>query len=264
MGLTQSNPAVPKQYTDADIKRNVQNLFHNNRKNDFSEASYSFREALDNATASDMFKYNEPMKHIGGNHIKFNSSKNRHLLHNIDDYINGIQNGGETLEPISELSELKNIKDFLMKMNDDNMQTGGYLSDLDTITPISNEPKTSMFDILHRAMRGGADNDAVDSDDDSDEESLHFDANDDSDNETVKEEDDDSQEKEDDEDNDDNNDDVEDTMSTTSSASINKNTNFSDTSYSSKRNSSDLNIVPFYSSEEADNFQHPYNKNRFN
>jgi hypothetical protein len=259
MGLTQSNPAVPKQYTDADIKRNVQNLFHNNRKNDFSEASYSFREALDNATASDMFKYNEPIKHVGGNHIKFNSSKNRHLLHNIDDVINGIQNGGETLEPISELSELKNIKDFLMKMNDDNMQTGGHLSDLDTITPISNEPKTSMFDILHKAMRGGADNN---SDDDSDDEFLNFEENGDSDNETVKE-DDDSQENEEGDDNSDDAD-VEDTMSTTSSASINKNTNFSDTSYSSKRNSSDLNIVPFYSSEEADNFQHPYNKNRFN
>jgi len=242
MGLTQSTQdTTPKIYTDNEIKTNIQKLFSNNRKNNLSEASGSIRN-LDDIKVSAM----ESNKLHGGSHIKFNSSKNRHLAHNLDEFLQNCQDGGNyDMEPISELSELNKIKDFLINMNEDK-QIGGALT-----TESEYQPKMRLFDVLKQiSMNGGAKEES-----DSDED-LDFDEND-----SDEKKDDDMDEDEDDEEDNDDGD-----ISSTSDKPINENEKFSETSYSTKQSdsASELNILPFYSSSDTDNFKHPYNKNRFN
>lgn len=274
MGLTQSNPETTKTYTNTDIKKKLELLFHTNRNSGVSAMSHSPKNLDNVVVSSPQFDNNmnqinmapSPMTHMGGTHIKFNSSKNRHLLHNIQNYIDGYQNcdnrqsgGNNPSEPLSELSELQKIKDFLLSMDKDvsgvEAQNGGNY-DSPIMSPQSdNNNKLTLFDVLKQiSMKGGAD------DSDEESESLSFNEGDSSQEDKK----DDENESEDDEDND------EDGISSTSDKSINEHGKFSETSYSStKQNdvSSDLNVLPFYSSSEApwqEQLNHPYVKNRFN
>jgi len=283
MGLAQSTvPDTPKigvkKYTDSEIRQNIQNLFNNNKMNNFSEASYSIKD-LDNVDISDMQENQFNAYQQGGDNIKFKSSKNRHLKHNIDNYIKSLQQGGnpnndnQSYREISDLSEFQKIKEFLI--NDaNNDQTGGNYDDIDAIINSISSPVNKHKMTLFEAMRGGA---AEKSDDDEDDDDLDLEGDDD--------DDEDEDENSDDEDEDDNDEDSEtetdtDTdknkknkkknkadsseISDTSDATI-KDDNFSETSYSNVDVSSGLNIIPFYSSTDSANAnEHPYTKNRFN
>jgi len=285
MGLTQSteNTGPVKKYTDNEIRNNIQNLFNNNRENNFSEASYSIKD-LENMVVSDtqLFQGSNAnnqqqlqVQQLGGSNIKFNSSKNRHLMHNIQDYINTLQSGGnpnnqETHQEISDLSEFQKIKDFLL--NDiENKQSGGNAeSILDSLSSPSN--KMTLVDALRKitlsgGAKGGADDDEDDEDDEDDD--LDLEGKDDDDEDEDEEPDvvssTSSLEKKSESVSDvsaqsDENPKQE-SISATSDAPVNSG-KFSDTSYSQKVES-ELNIVPFYSSSESDN-KHPYTKNRFN
>lgn len=247
MGLTQSIPdTTRKTYTHNDIKDNVQKLFSNNRKNNLSEASGSIKN-LDNVQVS-VVEFNKP---LNGGHMKFNSSKNRHLNHDINEFLEGLQKGGNNMEPISDLSELQKIKDFLLDMDNGSQAGGGILS-----TEMSAcSPQLTLFGALQKiSMNGGAD--------DEESSSLDFDDND---SEEKKDDIDDADDDDDDEDVDDDVVDGDEDISSTSDKPINENEKFSETSYSSNKpnDSSELNILPFYSSSDTENFKHPYNKNRF-
>src|SRR3990172_5591393 len=100
MGSATSNvKPQSKKYTDAEIRTNINQLFNNGISNNFSEASYSIKD-LENIVVSDI-PFNLPTQDDyltapqNGGHIKFNSSKNRHMRHNLNEYINNIQKGGD-------------------------------------------------------------------------------------------------------------------------------------------------------------------------
>jgi len=112
----QETPDVRK-YTSAEIETNLKRLFKNNINNNFSEASQSFNV---NFTELDQAL-------VGGYNIKFKSSKNRHLNHNIDEFIKKIQSGGDA--PISEQSEFAKIKEFLLKEANVNLIGGAIEED---------------------------------------------------------------------------------------------------------------------------------------
>ncbi|ARF09772.1 hypothetical protein Indivirus_3_21 [Indivirus ILV1] len=273
MGLANSSPQAPenRKYTSAEIEQNLMRLFKNNMKNNFSEASQTFGNVNFSEDILEMQN--------AGNPIKFKSSKNRHLEHNIEAFINKIQNGGnENLQLISEQSEFAKIKEYLLK----EAQTGGNNSNnksiedgitYESISSISgfNELRNSLSQeggkrrkkhkvmtlahVLQSGQLGG------DRDDDSDEvstpESGQL-------SETSKQSvnlrtADLSSTSENGQ------------LSETSKQSVNLRTaDLSSTSYSNQEyshtsnqvESSELNIVPFYSSESSN--AHPYTRNRLN
>ena len=287
MGSTQStSDNTAKKYTDAEIRQNIQKLFTNNRENNFSEASYSIRD-LENMVVSDgPFNQSNNMEHLqlGGDlsNIKFKSSKNRHLTHDIDAYLNMYQKGGnaensehEYLD-LSSVSEFKKIKDFLVtdnninNINNINNQNGGEQFDafIDSVSSIQ-QNKLTFFDALKQITQNGGvdisddDDDMYGDSDDMDDDNVYMD-----DGITTSSSDNSSYNKITSSNS---------TFSTTSSMMPKYSGNFSETSYSqsntnnasntstsySNNASSELNIVPFYSSSESD-MRHPYTKNRFN
>ena len=316
MGLTQStgsnrsNPSI-KKYTDGEIKKNIQNLFNNNKRNNFSEATYSMKDLNNISETHTNFDlqnshnlYPQNQLHGGGNHIKFNSSKNRHLKYNIDEYINKLQGGNPgahlSSQNISELSEFDKIKEFLI--NDiTNGQAGGN-NDFDSLfnslssTSINNQTqnkKMSLLDAIN--MMGGA----KASDDETSDDDLILDDDSDDDIDDIDDENDGDDDENDE--NDDDNDESDENklpsdsdtpinsklssqssseISTTSDKPIKKNIKFSETSFSNSsnnynkkfsttsdidENSSELNILPFYSSTDSVTMnEHPYIKRRFN
>ncbi|ARF11830.1 hypothetical protein Klosneuvirus_2_266 [Klosneuvirus KNV1] len=267
MGLTTSTVTYQKpaiKYTDADIRKNIDELFNNAKTNNFSEASYSIND-LDNIIISDV-----PQN--GG--IKFNSSQKRYLRHKIDG--NNFQLGGnESLEEISDMSEFKRIKEYLINDMKNNQTGGDY--DVDDIVSSATNASNSNQNIIKflSALKGG-------NDDDLDEETLEDDE--DADDEALEE-----AFEEDDEDDDDDEEALEDVespkkikkvkkerkeenfsedkeepaeveISETSENGIIRNPEeYSATSFVEK--SSELNILPFYSSDSSIN-KHPYIKNR--
>lgn len=284
MGSSQSTSDkrhLSKKYTDNEIKQNIQRLFNNNRENNFSEYSFSAKD-LENIIVSDDF--NKPQ--LGGvnvNNVKFASSKKRHLNHNIDEYIDMIQNGGHNendneYHELSEMSEFKNIREFLRK--DMGLQGGGDYnvnSYIDSVSFTEDKKKLTLYAILQDIMHsGGAKDDDSDDIDEDDEDNDHDD---------VDHEDDDNEDDDDNENEDVDDDELEATLGdkdTINDSSISSVSSFvpsysgmSPTSYSessvNRRStsshsnaSSELNIVPFYSSDESENMVHPYVKNRFN
>lgn len=272
MGLTESNPkqVQVKKYTDNEIKDNISRLFKDNRKNNFTEASMSMRD-LDNAVISD------DNQHYQNGGKKFRSSKNRHLKYNIEDYISSLQLGGNPIDDhkeISEASEFKKIRDFLIK---DVKQNGGNLKEISEASEFK-----KIRDYLTKDVQSGGDIDIealingmgspissdkrqltlanvlvggeLDDDNDDEEESENdFDDNfEDSDEENIENIEDDSDEESKDEN--ENEDDPENKKKET----------FSETSLSK---SPELNnLLPFYSTDndDSDEKKHPYIKNRFN
>lgn len=304
MGLTQStNKQIndkPQIYTDAEIKKNVNNLFLNNKGNSayaFDEASYSFAE-LNNMVLSDTPLFAAQLE--GGTFYsslnmdttgkKFKSSKNRHLQHNITSLI-----GGEMNDFDNDNSELQKMKNFLIGDNnfddnkfddnygdDENYSEGNY--DYMNSEQPPKKPIVSLLSVFHKMaqQKGGA----IDSSDESEstdisdttDSTMDFISDSEEGNFKINTLPRNTKEK--------------DSISTTSSESVYGPTP-SETSYdkmlfnNSPKNeilsdvvssssplvissdgdistqSSELNIVPFYSSSESD-MVHPYVKNRFN
>lgn len=223
-----------QKYTSADIENNLKRLFKNNVNNNFSEASQTigFREG--------------DMPLVGGNNleIKFKSSKNRHLQHNIDHFLSKIQTGGQK-EEIYEQSEFEKIKEYLEKeMQDSQKQEGGNNDNIsyESISSISGfnefadtlqnggKKHISLATILQSGQLGGDRTDNLeDLEDNNDSDSS-------SDNEDK-----------------------------LSSTSINdddmQTANLSPTS--GNEGSDELNIIPFYSTSESSHAK-PYTKNRLN
>ncbi|AYV76860.1 MAG: hypothetical protein Barrevirus2_13 [Barrevirus sp.] len=136
---------VPKKYTSAEIDANLNRLFKNNVNNNFSEASHlGFTELKfgeekerEEEKAAEIRKRREEQERerlrekkvevyqdrahptqvppqTGGR--KFKSSKNRHLQHNIGEFIR--QNGGNANiegNPISDQSEFAKIREYLLR-----------------------------------------------------------------------------------------------------------------------------------------------------
>lgn len=276
MGSTQStSDNTTKKYTDAEIRQNIQKLFTNNRENNFSEASYSIKD-LENMVVSDgPFNQSNNMEHLqlGGNlsNIKFKSSKNRHLTHDIDAYLNMYQKGGNATSEheyldLSSVSEFQKIKDFLVNDNTINNQDGGEQFDefIDSVSSVQ-QNKFTFFDALKQITQNGGvdmsddDDDMYSDSDDMDDDNVYMD-----DGITTSSSEYTPHNKITSSSN---------TFSTTSSMMPKYSGKFSETSYSqsnmnsassnSNNASSELNIVPFYSSSESD-MRHPYTKNRFN
>lgn len=113
-----------KKYTDNEIKQNIKQLFDKNRHN-VAETSYSLDETLNVSS-------NKNEGHIGG--VKFQSSKNRHLKHNINEYVENLQKqyGGQdnsnNQNDNNELFEFNKIKEYLLNDLENNEQNGGYKS----------------------------------------------------------------------------------------------------------------------------------------
>jgi len=284
MGLTTSTVTYQQpdiKYTDADIRKNIDELFNNAKTNNFSEASYSIND-LDNIIISD-----GPQN--GG--IKFNSSQKRYLRHKIDG--NNFQLGGnEKLEEISDMSEFKRIKEYLI--NDmKNNQTGGDFDVDDPVSTATNASSSNQNIIKFLSALKGGNDDEFD-DEEFDEEALEDDDGEDEEDEEDEEEDDDdddaleddgvespkkkskkskkvkkdkkdikerkeenfSQDKEKSTEEES----TEEEISATSDDGIIRNPEqYSATSFAEK--SSELNILPFYSSDSSIN-KHPYIKNR--
>lgn len=271
MGLTTSTTAYQqpaRKYTDADIRKNIDELFNNAKTSNFSEVSYSIND-LDNVIISDVSQN-------GG--IKFNSSQKRYLRHNIKE--DNFQFGGnDSLDEISDMSEFKRIKEYLI--NDmKNNQTGGDfdVDDMGSSASIASNSNPNLIKFLN-ALKGGENDDfdeedeALDEDEDIDEEVLEDDEeidadeldddeespkkkseNQKKDKNARKEEDFDEDKKESSEEQ------AEEEISETSEDGVIRNPEeYSATSFIEK--SSELNILPFYSSDSSIN-KHPYIKNR--
>jgi hypothetical protein len=161
---TQNNA---RKYTDAEIKQNIQILFNKN-KNNLVESSYSLGTSIEPSSTMNNFVEQENVAAIGGanrNSIKFQSSKNRHLRHDIEGYVRQLQAqyGGQFTEDgnmninNNDLVEFNKIKDYLLNdLNDEqNEQLGGNMtSDLSNFSFSSEDDdqdvpnNKSLFDVL--------------------------------------------------------------------------------------------------------------------
>jgi hypothetical protein len=262
-----------RKYTNEEIKQNIKILFEKN-KNNSVESSYTFSTALEPSETANSFADN-----IDGGAIKFKSSKNRHLRHNIEEYVTQLQNqyGGDLTDSEhvnnNDLAEFNKIKDYLLNDNND-MQEGGHLtSDLSQFSFEGEEgyaPQKSLFEVLigGKKKTNTSSIKSLSSSNSSSLESSYL-----SSSNSYGETDESS-------------------LSRTSSASVPMDGHFSPTSYSTdstndvntpyvvqstessletsvsvydkdvaSSQSSELNIVPFYSTESSN--KHPYVAKRF-
>ena len=265
MGMATSTLEVQdiKKYTSAEIDDNLKKLFKNNGgAGSYSEASQTIG-----------FRFNENELLTGGVNtaIKFNSSKNRHLRHNIEQFLNKVQTGGnqDNKQELDEQSEFAKIKEYLIKENQEvqdiqDVQAGGAIqeSDYEAISSISGfndfintlsqsgggETKkyASLASVLRSGQLGGDREDNLDIEEKEEEEKE------------VKDDSDEDLEDLDD------SDDLDEDISSTSNEEVDIETaNISPTSNQEGSASSGLNIIPFYSSSESSHAK-PYTKNRLN
>lgn len=270
MGITTSAPNTEiKKYSDEDIRNNIIKLCKDALSNNDDNITESIKGLYDadlNDTFVEVDNSNIPFfveqpykmmdtlsKPLTGGNIKFKSSKQRHLNHNINNYINNLKGGnvddGQKYEEISDNSELEKIKNYLM--NDLNKQYGGAkikknkrnnnddddFNDMESDV-IQSDKKTlsrALFDIINDGDSDDMDDSYINSDDD-----LNID--DSSDDIGI----DDAINELDDTDN---------------IREPSRQAKYSTTS-DIKDDESELHIFPFYSSDVEN--QHPYIKNRFN
>lgn len=257
-----------RKYSNEEIKQNIKILFEKN-KNNAVESSYTFSTAVEPTSTANNFNDN----FVGGNK-KFISSKNRHLRHNIEEYVNQLQNqyGGDYTNSEhlnnNDLIEFNKIKDYLLNDENNMQQEGGATSDLSKFSFEEESeyvPKKTLIDVLIGGKR------KIVESSDSLESSYVSDSNSNSNsyNDTTE---------------------SSESLSKTSSAPVPMDGNFSPTSYSSTNEvntpyvvqstessletsievdnhdsestqSSALNILPFYSTESSN--KHPYVARRF-
>ena len=271
MGLTQSSEYTnyENKISNSDIRRNIDNLFKNRSNTmDQSEATFSLGNMENYQTDDNQMTDTLQM----GGRRKFRSSHQRYLNHNIEAYVNAIQSGGnpkynqnDDMSELNNLNELDKIKEYII--NDMKNQTGGNMYDLSSNDEMDNSNYDSnvlLNKLLATQYGGDTDDEDMSTDEEEDEEE-------DEDNaiEEEEEDDDDEDEEEDDEEDEDDEDKnvaSEGSLSSTSSAIVSRIKSLSSTSYSQtnkkKKHDSDLNIVPFYSSDVS--VPHPYVRRRFN
>lgn len=246
MGLIQSAPKN-RQYSSSQIKENISNMFKSGDHKLFSDATYSLGNMNVEDTPEPIPAANEVPKTNTNN----NENAQRYMNYDIDGFIKNLKSGGVVEQPKLDddsIKELDKIRDYLVEQQKTTM-TGGGCGDSEisfksilnnTMTP-DTTTETQLPNFL-KAIRGGA---KVKDDSDSTD-----DLNDDFD---------------------DDNDDFDEKDSSSTKPTQNKQNfrtkkqkkTFSDTSYS-VISSSELNIVPFYSSDASSDLKHPYIRNRFN
>ena len=193
MGLTTSTTTYQppaRKYTDADIRKNIDELFNNARTNNFSEGSYSIND-LNNIVIPDIENIPRNIANIAQNGgIKFNPSQKRYLKYNL-------QGGNDSFEEISDMSEFQRIKEYLINdmkiINLVVISIQMMLCLLLLFAPPSNQ---NLVDLLN-ALKGGKDR--LDDDDDDDDDKALEEAVDVDEGE-LEEEDEDEDEDEDDDD----------------------------------------------------------------
>ncbi len=281
MGAAQShrqnyNSNVPEtNYSEHEIRGRIDQLFLKNRSNRFTESSVA-------ATINDIGNLDAYMntEQLGGKntvpHINVVPRRHRYDNYEVENFIKSLaQKGGQNqtqvaakegqYEQLSELSEFDRIRDYLrndVAQHSKMGQQGGSQSNLQPLVGLESElnmespPSDGSCGCgndgdgnltLLEALRGGASRTQ-----DSDDESWDIDSENDNDNNTSDDDDDD--------DDDDNVIVVSESMEIEESGPVNS---YSETSFSSK--SSEINILPFYSTSSSSNnsFKHPYVKNRF-
>jgi hypothetical protein len=153
MGNNLGTPEHKKKYTDYEIKQNMKVLFDNNKHNPV-ETSYSLGGNLEVTT--------EKKASVGGyKKIKFESSRNRHLKHNIDSFLQQQNGGGRKKQNEDVLNNFNMIKEYLMNDLDSNLeeQYGGNDSDTGSfsfsseLSDSSNDTKNNFS--VFKAMMGG-------------------------------------------------------------------------------------------------------------
>lgn len=277
MGLTQStnnNNNTKTKYSDEDIKKNINQLFLNNKTDYINETSL---HSLGNL---------ESQKKIQTGGTK---KRNRYEKYDIKHYLQNIaQNGGEVnpssdkYKEISDLSEFKKLKNYLQ--NNLNQNGGTDKINVQGMDDLLNEPspdtlteRNNKNDLLLKLIKGGTKR-TTEEEDISEDEDVEFDninrkrkqqtcpstsdktdikenveilkrvgvLNDDEEEEfekaggeKKKKEEEEFEEEE-------------------------KINSYSETSYNSA--SSEMNVLPFYSSSSSSDysFKHPFVKNRFN
>lgn len=136
----QQKNITERRYTDNEIKQNMKLLFELN-KNNLAETSMSLNAPLELSPTN-----NGNNNFHGGAKKKFQSKKNRHLAHNIEEYVENFQKhyGGNN----NEINEFNRIKEYLI--ND--MNGGGFenSSDMSMNSNFADENKTySLFNMLN-------------------------------------------------------------------------------------------------------------------
>lgn len=139
---TQQKHISERRYTDAEIKQNMKLLFDLN-KNNLAETSMSLN----------MSPANDNKQMDGGAKKKFNSKKNRHLIHNIEEYVEKLQKQyGGNFGDNNDINEFNKIKDYLI--ND--MNGGGFeTSDSVNMSMNSNYHNENKSYSLFNMLNGG-------------------------------------------------------------------------------------------------------------
>lgn len=149
MGNNLGTPEHKRKYTDSEIKQNMKVLFENNKHNSV-ETSYSLGENLEVST--------EKKGSVGGyKKIKFQSSRNRHLNHNIDAFLKQQNGGGKKSQNEDVVKNFNKIKEYLMNDLDSNVkeeQYGGNDSDIGSFSFDSSDDDQNNLSFFG-AMRGG-------------------------------------------------------------------------------------------------------------
>lgn len=257
MGMTNSHNVQyggVRKYSDEEIKKSISKLFDNNKHN-MVETSYSLDGNL-NITSDQMGTKSDLL----GGDIKFNSLKNRHLRHNIESYIKSLQKGGVDLNAtgnaFQEIDELDKIKQILEDDMKNDVQTGGDMESSEVTN--DNRNKVSFLDLLFKGGKRDNDDDdfstSIESDSDSDDVSTTSSKVVDGDVEMSPTSIDSKINKP----KFTHDTDKDDTESSSMEASVDFEPKKSDDS-----ESSNMNILPFYTSSSSD-VKHPYTKNRFN
>jgi hypothetical protein len=253
MGLTSSTPVNNHRSappTEADVRSAINNLFSSHRGNPMSDGSIGTIN----------FNQVEEVKPTSTQTVASNTNGRpaKYPKYYVD-FDKVIQNGGIVTEgvdseqygKISEFSEFERIKQHLLKnMGKDNQFGGssGFGNDAD-LTKLfeeavseTTEPQLMKLKNLKNflyVLKGGENDekDEDDLDDDEDKEDV------DSSSSSSSSEDDDGEDDE-----------------------ITEDAGFNNYSENSQNKSSDINILPFYSTSSSSDysFKHPYIKNRFN
>jgi len=156
MGNNLGTQEHKRKFTDTEIKKNMRVLFENNKHNPV-ETSYSLGENLEVST--------EKKASIGGyNKIKFESSRNRHLTHNMDAFLKQQNGGGRKRQNEDVLNNFNKIKDYLMNDLDSSMkeeQYGGNFSDAGSFSFSfdSSDDSQNNFSFFGALMGGNVDAD---------------------------------------------------------------------------------------------------------
>lgn len=260
MGNQHSYQDSKRKYTDVEVMERIQQLYKDNKLNQVSEASYGMPDKLlFTETAASPFQNLEIDQQIDANQQtgggRFVSGRDRYNKYTLDSYIQTLKDGqtggnpetisatSDNYHELSNFSEFERIREYMLQQASNNSnQTGGVVDNEDELQvselfmnlnePSPTTPAEQPFD--YHILFGGLRSDSSEFEN---EDDLKIDSDDLFDGN------------------------VEDKSDYQDGGSPEM--NFSETS--DNLQNSDINILPFYSSESSSDFsfQHPYAKNRF-